>query len=64
MKNVPNATLYRTKDIFGNEIQALVPFGMDPLETFEFFEDYDSYAAIERVSDVYASTIQAFLNKL
>ena len=64
MKNIPNATLYRAQDIFGNEIQALVPFGTEPLEAFELFEDFDGRSAIERVSDVYASTLQAFLNKL
>ena len=63
-KNIPNCTLYRAKDIFGNEIQALVPFGTDPLEAFELFDDFDGNSEIERVSDVYASTIQAFLNKL
>ena len=64
MKNIPNCTLYRAKDVYGNEIQALVPFGTDPLVVFELFEDFDSCSTIERVSDVYASTIQAFLNKL
>ena len=64
MKNIPNCTLYRAKDVYGNEIQALVPFGTEPLEAFELFEDFDGGAPIERVSDVYASTLQAFLHKL
>ena len=64
MKNTPNATLYRASDTFGNELQALVPFGTEPLEAFELFEDFDSLSKIERIADVYSSTLQAFLNKL
>ncbi len=64
MENIPNAILYRALDIYGNEIQALVPFGQSPLPIFEEFEDFDGNFPIERVSDVYASTLQAFLNKL
>ena len=62
--NIPNSTLYRAKDIFGNEIQALVPFGTEPLAAFELFDDFDGNEPIERVADVYSSTLQAFLNKL
>ena len=64
MKNIPNATLYRALDIYGNEIQALVPFGTEPLAAFELFEDFDGRSEIQRISDVYSSTIQAFLHKL
>ena len=64
MKNIPNSTVYSAKDVYGNYIQALVPFGTEPLEAFELFEDFDSLSKIERIADVYSSTLQAFLNKL
>ena len=59
--NIPNATLYAAKDTFGNYIQALVPFGTEPLEAFELIEDFDGSSEIERVSDVYSSTMRSFL---
>ena len=61
MKDIPNATLYSAKDVYGNYIQALVPFGTEPFSVFELIEDFDGSSEIERVSDVYSSTMRSFL---
>ena len=61
MKNIPNATLYSAKDVYGNYIQALVPFGTEPFSVFELIEDFDGNEPIEEISVVYSSTIRSFL---
>ena len=61
MKDIPNATLYSAKDIHGNYIQALVPFGTKPFSVFELIEDFDGNEPIEKISVVYSSTMRSFL---
>lgn len=56
--NIPNSTLYTGQDIYGNAVQALVPFGKDPDAVFGDIEDWDG-AQLVSVAIVFAATIRA-----
>lgn len=64
MKNIPNAVLYCAKDVHGNYLQALVPFGVKPEDVFELIEDFDASVPVEKISVVYSATLRSFLKKL
>ena len=57
---VPNCTLYTGQDIYGNDIQALVPFVKDPDAVFGEFEDWDGAQPVKGPV-VFASTIRAVI---
>jgi hypothetical protein len=57
---VPNCTLYTGQDIYGNDVQALVPFGKDPDAVFATIEDWDGDRP-EAGPVVFASTIRAVI---
>jgi hypothetical protein len=57
---VPNCTLYTGQDIYGNDIQALVPFVKDPDAVFGDIEDWDGAQPVKGPV-VFASTIRAVI---
>ena len=56
----PNCTLYTGQDIYGNYIQALVPFVKDPDAVFGEIEDWDGAEPVKGPV-VFASTIRAVI---
>jgi len=60
--SIPNCYLHHSLDIFGNTIQALVPFGTDPAQVFLAQEsEWDSGADISAGIIVSSVTIRALL---
>ena len=57
---VPNCTLYTGQDIYGNSLQALVPFVKDPDAVFGDIEDWNGDRP-EAGPVVFASTIRAVI---
>ena len=57
---VPNCTLYTGQDIYGNYIQALVPFVKDPDAVFGEIEDWDGAEPVKGPV-VFACTIRAVI---
>jgi len=53
---VPNSILYYGLDNFGNHMQALVPFGVDPESVFQSIGDWNGVKP-RWIADIYASTI-------
>lgn len=58
--NPPNCYLYTGQDIYGNDVQALVPFGKEPDAVFGDIEDWDG-AQLVKGPVVFASTIRAVM---
>ena len=56
----PNCYLYTGQDIYGNEVQALVPFGKEPDAVFGEIEDWDGAQPVKGPV-VFASTIRAVI---